>query len=795
VLRRAPGFSATVILTLALGIGGNAAIFGLVNTLYFAPLPIPSPDRVLRLNDSAPGAGGDRRLFGMHSQNVAEVAAHPELFSGVVALFGADLAMTGSDAAERVTVIARTAGWRETLAVTPVLGRDFSEDEQRRGAASGVALVSEALWRRKFPGAQPGTAVLHVDNRPFVLVGVMPPGFRFPYEADVWIPHVVDPANHARDYAVFARLAPGVTLEQVRAALDPISAGLRARYPDEIPGYAIAARLLRDNLIDNEAGSSLALLSLVGFLLLLACVNVATLLLARSVSRGREFALRAVLGASRLRQFRQAAAETLVFAILGGGLGFALAAWMAPLTATLLPSNLSVQLGMSAPRMDIRVVGVTALLSFVAAILAAGLPALAGVRRNTAVTVREGGRGTVADSPRRRRLLGGFVAGQVALALVLLAGSAAMLQNLRALQHRELGVDAEGLLTFVLTPSRAAYPDGTARAALVRRLTDDLAALPGVTAAGMTTVNPFGGSSWGASVVVEGRDTGRDADAIQINHRLVTPGTFRAMGIPVLRGRDIAWTDDSDHPGVAVVSARMAARLWPGQDPIGRRIRNGRAGSPWLTVVGVVGDVADARDPSDPDMTWYLPYVQMAASPSADDLHAMLRSRADVLAAARQRIASVDPMLALYDVAMMDDYYAGTLDRDRFGAGLMAIFGGFGLLLAALGVYGVMAFTVAQRVPEIGVRMALGADTRAVLGLIVLGGLRVAVAGLAIGCVLALVVRRALAAFLPAVPPNDAAAAVTAACVLFLALVVACVAPAMRAARVSPLEALRRGEA
>ena len=790
-LRRAPGFAATVVLTLGLGIAGNAAILGVIDTLYFSSLPVPQPERVLRLNDSAPGPSGDRQLVGMHSQNVAAIIGRTDLFAAAVAMFEEDLTITGDAQPERATVISRTSGWRATLGIAPAAGRDFTEDEERRGAASGVALVSDALWNRRFAGSRPGSAILHLNGRPFTVVGVMPPGFRFPYEADVWIPHLLNPANHGRDYAVFARLAEGRTLQQVRTAMDVASGELRARHPDELPGYAIVARTLRDNLVGSQGDTSLALLPVVGFLLVLACVNVATLLLARAVSRRKEAVMKAVLGASASRQLRQAVVEGLLLAGAGGLVGLLLAAWIAPLLVTLVPPNFIRELGMGTPHVGWRVAAASALLAIAAGAGCAALPAVAG-RGRMALTLREGGRGSVSDPPRGRRMLNALVAAQLALAVLLLAGADAVVGNLVGLRTRDLGLDADGLITFIVTPSWDNYREGPDRGALARRLLDRMDTVPGVAAAGMTTVNPFGGTSWSASVIREGHDTGTPSDAFQVNHRLVTPGTFRAMRIPLLRGRDFTWDDAAGRPGVAIVSQRMARRFWPGEDAIGKRLRNARPGQPWLTVVGVVGDVADARDRSDPDVTWYLPFAQQAGTPASSDLHFMLRASSSVVPDVRRAIASIDPALAVYDVSGMDDFYGRTLERDRAGAALVSVVGAFGLRLAALGVYGVMSFAVIQRTGEIGIRVALGATRRAIMSFVFGGAARLAAAGVVAGTIGAVILRRALAAILPAVPPSDLTPPVVAAAVLLCAAAGACYLPARRAARVDPLEALRR---
>ena len=325
LIRRAPGFSLVIALTLALGIGGNTAIVTLLSTIYLRPLPIPAVDRVLRLQDSRTGADGQRQVSSMRGPHVAVIRAQTALFQSVAAMFGDDLTLTGGAVPERVTVVFRTAGWRDVLAVVPAVGRDFTPDEERRGAASGVALISDGLWHRHFGAAPVAGLTLPVDGRPFTVVGVMPPGFRFPYDAEVWMPYAIDPGDRARDYAVFVRLRDGVTPAMVEAALPAASDVIRSQSPESLTGYAVAVRSLRDNLVDNQARTTFALLSVVGFLLLLACVNVATLLMARAMARRKEFVVRAALGASRLRQARQTLTETMLLALAGGAAGLVLA--------------------------------------------------------------------------------------------------------------------------------------------------------------------------------------------------------------------------------------------------------------------------------------------------------------------------------------------------------------------------------------------------------------------------------------------------------------------------------------
>jgi putative ABC transport system permease protein len=794
LLRRAPAFSATIILTLALGIAGNTAILSVLDATFFAPLPVPTPDRVLRLLDASTGADGRLRTSSMHSQTVALLQSDKTVFSGVAAMFGEDLTLTGGGPAERVVVIFRTEAWRDVLGVVPRLGRDFTADEEQRGRDSGVALVSDRLWNGRLAGAgQPGGVQLRIDDRIYTVVGVMPSRFHFPYDADVWVPWTIDAADRARDYAVFGRLQDGVTDRQARAAMATVGDRIRRADPDALPGYSIGVRTLRENLVDNQAQTALALLLIVVFLLLLACVNVATLLLARSVSRRKEFVVRSALGASSGRQVGHAVTEALILTMIGGVAGVALAMSGSRLVSVLIPSNISAQMGMVAPPFDWRVLSCTLVGAGLVGVVVGLIPATTSLRES-ATALREGGRDTRTDSGRTSRTLNAFVVGQAALALVLVAGAGLMLQELVRLQQRDLGFTARGLLTMEATPSVTRHPRSAARAQFIRQVQDTVAGLPGVTSAGVTTVNPLGGGTWGASVVVEGLSGTHGNDSFNINHRLVTPELFQAMGIPLLRGRGFTWSDDAEHPGVAIVSARMAQRFWPQGDPIGKRIRMSRAGSAWLTVVGVVGNVLDAHDPGEPDETWYLPYAQSATGLAADEIYLMIRAAGDaasLTASARSAVATLDPDLALHNVMAMDRYYADTLARQRIGTVAMALFGAFGLLLATLGANGVMAFTVARRVPELGMRMALGADRRSIVRLVLGRGLWLGAIGVALGCAAAALVNRMLAGFLVEVGHLEPTIIAAAGVVLLAAIAVAAYLPARRAASLDPLVAIR----
>jgi putative ABC transport system permease protein len=793
LLRRSPGFAVPVILTLALGIGGNTAIFSLVNTVFFRPLPLANPDRVLRLLDGFRGPDGHRRTFGMHSQNVDALQRDAQLFESLVALSGQSQTLVAPDSAERVQVIYRTAGWAQTLGVRTAAGRDFSAEEERLGVDSGVAIVSYGFWQRRYGGSQAALkSTIRLEDRAFTIVGVFPPGFSFPWEGDVWIPFVVAPADRARDFAVFGRLRDGVTMPQAEQALDRVSAQIKERYPETLPGYSIASLTLRQNLVDHQDSTMLALLSIVGFLLLLACINVANLVLARSVSRAKEFSIRVALGANRWRQFRQMLTESVLLAVIGGAAGLLVAEWLTQYMSTLIPTSMSEQLGMAAASMDRRVLLFTLSVSVCAGILTGIVPALTS--SNAAQRLREGGRGSGAGGLGSHRLLNGFIVAQTGLAIVLLVGAGLMWQSFQRLQHRPLGFDPHELLTLALTPAEASYAPGGPRTQLLHRVIDEVGRLPGVAVVGATTVNPLGGGDWSAPVDVEGRGDGSSRDAYNVNHRLVSPELLQAMRIPLMRGRPFTWEDDEQHPGVVIVSDQMAKRFWPDQDPLGKRLRIARPNTAWLTVVGVVGNVSDARDPGDPPETWYLPYAQQASAAAAQTVHLMVRAEGDPLAlvpAINRAVARVDPALASYGITAMDAFFSLSLKRERLGAGAMAAFAGFGLLLATMGIYAVIAFAVLQRTQEIGLRMALGADHRTIVALVLNRGLRLGLIGIGIGAIGAVGLNRVLVGLLAEITPLEPSIIAVAAVVLLTSILTACFVPAWRAARLDPLAALR----
>jgi putative ABC transport system permease protein len=779
-----------------LGIGANTAMFSAVNHVVWRPFPFPDEARLVRLREMVTSADGTVHPYNMSSAAVlAFRRGAADVFADIVAMSGQNMALAGVDAAERVSVVLQTEGFDATLGVRPVAGRSLTGDELRRGIDAGTALISHAMWETRFGGSNAALGSrVRLDDRSFTIVGVMPPQYAFPYDAQLWIPWRLAPTDRTRDFAVWARMRPGVTAIQVRDAADRVAAQIRRDRADLPSGYGIEIRTMRENLLGDEERPLLAVTAIVAFMLLIAAVNVATLLLARAVARRREFAVRAAIGQSRSRLVGQLLAESIALASIGCIAGLLLAGWLAPLTASFVPRVLSGQLGLSSPHTDWRVAMFAVSVSVASAIVAGMLPGIATLRADPQLALAGAGRSLSAGRT-SRRLLGALIVAETALTLILLAGAGLIIRNFVRLQTQPLGFDARGLLAIELTPAPSAYGDAARRAGLMRRLIDELSAVPGVVSAAVTTVNPLGGGTWGATIVSD-ELLARDPNAVlHVNHRLITPGLLKTMGTPIVRGRDFADADRSDTQPVAIVSDLLARRLWPGQDAVGRRLRIVRAGSPWVTVVGVAGNVSDAHDPGVPAETWYLPYEQHAGTAAAEHVYLMLRDGGDptaLVAGARRAIARVDRTLAPYDPVAMDAYRTESIGRERVSAAFMSGFGVFGLLLAALGVYGVMALSVAQRRVEFGIRMALGARPADILPLVLRRSVALVGSGIAIGIAVAAGLNRIIAGLLATGSGIDVATLSVAGALILFTAIVACLVPALAAQRLDPVAALKQ---
>jgi predicted permease len=689
-------------------------------------------------------------------------------------------------AAMPVTVALVSEGALPLVGARVHLGRLPTPDEERAGLDAGVMVLSYALWQRQFGGAPAAIGQsVRLEDRAATVIGVLTPGFRFPYDAEAWMPERVSPGSDA-SVAVFAGLLPGATPAGARADLDAIAARAEAARPVANRGVRFAMTPIRESIVGDDARTSMALMGAAVLLLGLASANVANLLLARGVRRAREVAVRAALGAERWRQVRQMLVESLTFAALGAAVGLALAGPLSQLLLDLVPNELRDQLGVTRTTVDVRAAAFAAGVTAVTGILAGLLPAVRLARADVASTLRQHTRGASSS----HGLMRGLVVAEIALAAVLLVSAGLMVDNLRRLLDADLGLRVDQLYAIRI-PLPPRYDTAERRVQLVRQLDDAVRALPGTERSGLVSWNPLGRGSFGAAIESEDRPLAPGQSAGIVNHRLVTPDWLATAGVPLLRGRAFTTADTASGARVAIVSHRRAERLWPGADPVGRRIRQARPNEPWTTVVGVAGDVRDAGEWPE---TWYVPYEQHAGTLAAGTVHVMLRSPVDaaaVLRAMRAATVAIDPLLPVPEPAVMTALWHTAQTPQRMGATVAALFGASGLLLAALGTYGVLAYLVSARTREFGIRQALGARP-ADLHLMVMrdGGLLVAL-GLVAGAVLSAGAVRALQAVTTEIPGVPAGLPWIVAAVLIAAVTCASIVPARRATRTPPAEVMR----
>lgn len=788
-LRKQPAFAVVAVLTLGLGIGAATAIFNVAEVALYRPLPFDHEDRLVRVY-RVPEAGTP--WISLRPRTYQAVERRGRFFDRIVAQRYTTFTRRTDDGPERMVGIAVTAGWAETLGVRPHIGRVFSPAEERLGAASGVTLLSYTAWQQRFGGDEDvlGRRIV-LNGRPHTVVGVMQRRVRFPYSADLWVPMRADDEQVGPwSFNVQARLRPGVTLASAREELrsiarDAAAAGEASAL--EADGMTLTAYRLRDLFVGDEGRTTLALLGAVGFLLLIVCANLANLLLAKGLNREREFAVRASLGASRRRLVQQVLTEGLLLGGAGSGLGILLAYLGSGLAQPLLPSRL--EYVEATVTMNGVVLGFAVGLALLSTLLFGLLPALrlSGVRPGTGLLRSRSASGDAAG----RRLGASLVVAEIALGIVLLTGAGLVTQDLRRLASVDLGYDPAGLSTFSVSLNREPYTEPPLRTDFVARAAAELEALPGVTSAGVTSMFPSHGGNALAQIEIEGRDDPPGTQRM-VNHRLVTPSYFDALDIPLLAGRGITERDRADTRPVVVISAATARRYWPDGDPIGERVRrSGEDGAEWMTVVGVVDDV---REFWDVDETWYLPYAQHADASSASNATFAVRGATDTpvpTTRLREAMADVAPELPVLDLKTANDLYAESLVRQRQAAGFSGAFGAFGLLLAAMGLYGSISYAVNRRRREFGIRMAMGSDQGRILRNVIGEGVRLVLVGTVLGGLGAVAVARLLARALETVDGFVPTPFVVAVLVLGSVAVAAAALPARRAARVDPMTVLR----
>jgi putative ABC transport system permease protein len=789
VLLKNYAFTIVVVLTLALGIGANTAIFSFANGILLRPLPYPQSDRLVVLDETA----YKRSIESMSVSypNFLDWREQNKSFEDIGIYFDTSrFALSGAGEPMEVRGSYISHGLFEILRVSPQLGRTFTANEDQP-EEEWVVIIGHNLWQRNF-GGDPniiGRKIM-LNSRARTVVGVMPPGFRFPDTAELWAPLALTVKTFTRtDHGLssIARLRDGVTLAEAQAEMHNIAARIEQQNPVTNEGLGVKVESLHDTLTGSYRDALLILLGVVGFVLLVACVNVANLMLARATARQKEFALRAALGASRWRIMRQLLVESLLLALIGGVAGFFLSIWALRLLLTAIPGQLPFWMNFG---IDLRVLGFTAAITLLTGLLFGAAPALQTSRvLDLNDTLKEGGRGSSGVRSRARSVL---VVTEIALSLVVLVGAGLMIQSFLRLKRVNIGLDAHNVLTANISLPRAKYKEDDQRIAFYKQLLERMRNLPGVEAASATGTLPLGGGGWGRSLTVEGFPVLSVGQAPAIQHTVVTPDYFRTMGIPLLSGRDFNDADAKGSTDVTIIDERLAREYWPNESPIGKRIRFGppEDNEPWHTIVGVVGTVRHQRMQEDTRKSVYLPHQKIPISGLALVVRTT-SSPQELTGALRREVAQLDSDLPVSEVATMEEVVAESIWQPRLYATLFGAFAGGALLLALIGIYGVMAFLVQTRTHEIGVRMALGATTRDVFKLIVGRGMKLTAVGVLIGVGGAIVLTRLMHSLLFNTSATDPVTFLLISVLLSVAAFLACYLPARRAAKVDPLIALR----
>jgi predicted permease len=794
-LRRTPTFAASAVATLALGIGAVTTIYSVVHAVLLRPLPYERPSDLAIIWGTIRRDSVERRTVSY--PDFEDWRRDARAFDAVAAFSESMFTLDGRDGAERIEGEWVSASYFGALGVRPVLGRGFTPAEDAAGAGARVAVLSHELWQARFAGSPSAVgATLRIEGEPTTVIGVMPAGFRgLGDDAQLWVPFANPPGGTgtpsiledrgSRWHNVIARLRPGATLTGAQAELDAISRRLATQYPESNENRGAEVVALEEELVGGLRRGLMVLLGAVGLVLLMACANTANLLLVRAAAREREMAIRAALGASRARTARQLLVESLVLALIGGAVGALLSLWAVAILARLNPVDLP-----SFVRLEVSgaALGATSVVVLIVA-AAFGVVAIAFASEGRVAESLKAGARAVGAGRAAGRLRGVLVAAELALAVVLLAGAGLMLRTLAGLRRFDPGFSAEQLVSFRLDLSRAQY-DAPRAVAFGANLAEQVRGLPGVRAVSLSDDVPLDGRSSATLLRIEGKEVVSQGSGIRIYRHRVAPGYFAAMGATLVRGREFTTADDRGRSRVAVISERMARRFWPNEDPVGGRLRLND--TTYAEIVGVVADVKHRAlleaATADPDV--YYPILQVPTT----TFSLVVRAAGDpaaLVAAVRREVTAADRNVPVYDVATMRERVRRETAPARFHTSLLGAFAGLALLLAAVGVYGVMAYAVAQRTREVGIRMALGANAGDVVRLIVGAGARLAAVGLAVGVVAAVMTVRVMAGLLYGVEPTDPATLGAAAAVLAGAALLACWLPARRAGRVEPTVALR----
>jgi putative ABC transport system permease protein len=786
MMRRTPLFTAAVVLTVTLAIAANTTIFSVVNAVMLRPLPFRDPNRLVQVaekNDKL-----NLPSFGSSVLNFLSWREQAQSFEALAALASNNYTLTGTGEPEQLSGNRISPALTRVLGIPPIVGRDFADEEEKPGAAP-VAMIGEGLWKRRF-GSDPtliGRSIT-LNGAPTTVVGVAPAALNLISGADVYTPLTIDPAKEIRlNHVIFTvgLLKPGISVSQAQAEMNNISLSLGQQYP-EIRDWGIRLITIFDSFVSPELKTGLlVLLWAVGFVLLIACANIANLLLARAATRQSEMAVRAAMGASRSRLVRQLLVESVMLSFAGGVAGLLGATWAVRAINHALPPN---TLPVPAVEIDATVFWFALGATIVTGLLFGIAPAWRTAKVDLNIVLKSGGRGSAARMSVRLR--NALAAVELALATVLLIGAGLFLQSLANLQRVHLGFNPHGLISFQLAPPPAKYPLNSKAPQLYRAVLDSLQSIPGVRGASVSSGIPFGAGNYSTHpMITTDQSVLPPATVVPIDWRSVSPGYFKSMGIPLLQGRDFTDADGPTAPPVMIISQATAKKFWGDADPIGHTLRRSANPTTAFTIVGVVGDVRSTALTQESPALYY---------PMASRVWALMdvvvrtdASPEALLPAIRQKVRDLDAELALANVRTMDQWLSNSAAQPRLNTMLLTIFAFVALVIAAIGIYGVIAYSVSQRTREIGVRMALGATPQGVLRLVVGEGMKLALIGIAAGLLGGLALGRTVSSLVFGVPVRDPLTFTGVALALATVALAACVIPALRASRVDPMVALR----
>jgi putative ABC transport system permease protein len=791
LLWKRPDFTVVAVITIALGIGANTAIFSVINAVLLAPLPFEDPDRLVVVSE--------RQIISNENQqpvslpNFEDWKEQNQFFEQLALTRIGTFNLTQNGETERVTGARVSSNLYALLRVKPILGRAFTEAEGKPGAEP-VALISYGLWQRRFGSdTQLVGHALQVDGIPYTVVGILPAGASYPAaDTDLVIPFIPQTRDRQRAnhfVRVLGRLRSGVSLEQARAGMDTIAARLEQQYPDTNTGWRVQLTPLHEQLVGNIRPALLVLLGAVGCVLLIACANVANLLLVRAAGRRMELAVRTALGAGRWQLIRQLLTESILLSLCGGLFGLLLAFWCVPILTKLSAGSI--------PRVDeirisYRVLSFTVLMSLLTGIIFGLVPAWQSSSRKLTDTLREGRRGSTGGLL-HKRVLNLLVISEVALALVLLVGAGLMIRSFISVRQVSPGYDPRGVLTAGIGLSPIKYADLQQQATFYQNLLTRIETLPGVVSVAGVSRLPVVATVSSTGFTIRGKPvaSGHEPDA---NYRVISPRYFQTMGISFLQGRDFTVRDTKDTPDAVIINQVMAERFWPGENPVGQHVQLSAETTRWREVVGVVANEKLSGIDTETGPAIYVPLTQNSFPNAIRTLFLVVRTKGEPASLApelQKELRSIDQEQTLFQVRPLEEVISSSLSQRRFNSLLLVIFGALAGLMAAVGIYGVIAYSVAQRTNEIGIRLALGAQQRDVLKMILGQGIKLTLVGVAIGLIAAFVLTRILSSLLYGVSATDPVTFLGIPLLLTVVALLASYLPARRATKVDPCVALR----